>query len=88
MNFIRQDIAYAISRLSRYTHNANRQLGMHQLESLDAFKGQSISTQIKWTSHVLEGYSDANWILNNDDIKLTNDMFLHLSFPFFLGGRG
>ncbi|KAK4381706.1 Retrovirus-related Pol polyprotein from transposon TNT 1-94 [Sesamum angolense] len=56
MNYTRPDIAYAVSRLSRYTHNPNKDIG------------------------VLEGFCDANWVTDNDEVSSTS------GYVFTLGG--
>ena len=73
MNHTRPDIAYAVSRLSRYTHNPNRDHWGALIRLLKYLKGT-----INWglhyqrSPHVLEGYCDANWVSDNDEIQSTS----------------
>ena len=73
MNHTRPDIAYAVSRLSRYTHNPNRDHWGALIRLLKYLKGT-----INWglhyqrSRHVLEGYCDANWVSDNDEIQSTS----------------
>ena len=61
MNYTRPDIAYAVSRLSRYTHNPNDKHWNALYRLLSYLKGTA-----KWILHfskflaVLEGFCDAN----------------------------
>ena len=73
MNCTRPDIAYAISRLSRYTHNPNHDHwnALHRL--LKYLKGT-----INWYLHfnkfptVLGGFCDANSVIDNDEVSSNN----------------
>ncbi|KAL8156771.1 hypothetical protein AgCh_001759 [Apium graveolens] len=73
MNHTRPDIVYAVSRLSRYTHNPNRDHWGALIRLLKYLKGT-----INWglhyqrSPHVLEGYCDANWVSDNDEIQSTS----------------
>ena len=73
MNYTRPDIAYAVSRLSRYTHSPNRDHWNALIRLLRYLKGT-----INWGLHyhrtpcVLEGYCDANWVSDNDEIHSTS----------------
>lgn len=81
MNCTRPDIAYAVSRLSRYTHNPSNEHwnALHRL--LRYLKGTS-----NWGLHfnkfpaVLESYCDANWVSDNDEVSSTS------GYVFTLGG--
>jgi len=61
MNFTRPNIAYVVSRLSRYTHNPSQEHWNALLRLLKYLRGT-----IDWCLHfnkysaVLEGYCDAN----------------------------
>ena len=81
MNCTHPDIAYAVSKLSRYTSNP----------SLDHWKAiVRVSRYLKYTQNyglhyskypsVLEGYCDANWISDTKDSKSTS------GYLFTLGG--
>jgi hypothetical protein len=81
MNFTRPDIAYAVSRLSRYTHNPSQEHWNALLRLLKYLRGT-----IDWCLHfnkfpaVLEGYCDANWVSDNDEVSSTS------GYVFTLGG--
>ncbi|XP_070050486.1 secreted RxLR effector protein 161-like [Nicotiana tomentosiformis] len=73
MNYTRPDIAYAVSRLSRYTHNPSSEYwnAFHCL--LRYLRGT-----MDWCLHfnkfpaVLEGFCDANWVTDNDEDSSTS----------------
>ena len=73
MNFSRPDIAYAVSRLSRYTHNLNNN-HWNALARLMKYLRVTMNYGILYSGFpvVLEGYSDANWISNSYEIKSTS----------------
>ena len=73
MNCTCPDIAYAISRLSRYTHNPASEHWNAITRLLKYLKG-TMNLGLTYTSHplVLEGYCDANWISNNDETNSTS----------------
>ena len=81
MNFSRPDIAYAVCRLSRYTHNPNNN-HWNALSRLMKYLRGTMNYGILYSGFpvVLEGYSDANWISDSDEIKSTS------SYVFTLGG--
>ncbi|XP_060182404.1 secreted RxLR effector protein 161-like [Lycium barbarum] len=72
MNYTRPDIAYAVSRLSRYTHNPSSE----HWNALHRFLSYLRGT-MDWCLHfnkfpaVLEGFCDANWVTNNDEVSST-----------------
>ncbi|XP_075074799.1 secreted RxLR effector protein 161-like [Nicotiana tabacum] len=80
MNYTRLDIAYVVSRLSRYTHNPNseHQNVLHRLL-------RYLKVTMDWCLYfnkflaVLEGFCDANWVTNNDEVISTS------SYVFTLG---
>ncbi|KAA0045144.1 Retrovirus-related Pol polyprotein from transposon TNT 1-94 [Cucumis melo var. makuwa] len=73
MNYTRPDIAYAVSRLSRYTHNPNRYHWDALRHLLRYLKG-TIDYYLHFNkfSAVLEGYYDANWVTDNDEVNSTS----------------
>ena len=77
MNFTRPDIAYAVSRLSRHTHNSSKEHWNVLLRLLKYLRGT-----IDWCLHfnkfpaVLEGYCDANWVSDNDEVCSTSGYVL------------
>lgn len=81
MNCTRSDSAYVVSRLSRYTHNPNSDHWNALLHLLKYLKGT-----MDWSLHfakfavVLEGFCDANWVSDNDEISPTS------GYVFTLGG--
>lgn len=73
MNCTRPDIAYVVSRLSKYTHNPSNEHWLALYRLLKYLKGTS-----NWCLHfnkfpaVLEGYCDANWVTDNDEVSSTS----------------
>ena len=73
MNYTRPDIAYAVSRLSRYTHNPNDKHWNALYILLSYLKGT-----VNWCLHfskfptVLEGFCDANWVTYNNEVSSTS----------------
>lgn len=81
MNCMRPDIAYAVHRLSRYTHNPSRDHWTTVVRVLRYLKG-TINIGIHYTGYpsVPKGFCDANWITCNDEINSTS------GYLFTLGG--
>ena len=81
MNFSRPDIAYAVGRLSRYTHNPGQD-HWDALARLMRYLRGTMDYGIEYSGFpaVLEGYSDANWISDSDETKSTS------GYVFTLGG--
>ena len=81
MNFSRPDIAYAVCRLSRYTHNPNNDHWSTIARLMKYLRG-TMNYGILYSGFpaVLEGYNDANWISDSDEIKSTS------GYVFTLGG--
>jgi hypothetical protein len=77
----RPDIAYVVSKLSRFVSNP----GSEHWLALDRVMRYLVGT-MNYGIHysrdpkVLEGYSDANWISNADELKATS------GYVFTLGG--
>lgn len=73
MNYTRPDIAYAVSRLSRYTHNPSKDHWNALRRLLKYLRGT-----MDWGLHfvgfpgVLEGYCDANWVSDSDEVSSTS----------------
>ena len=81
MNCTRPDIAYAISKLSRYTSNPGPNHWKAIVIVLRYLKyTQNYGLHYSKYLAVLEGYCDANWISNTKDSKSTN------GYLFTLGG--
>ena len=81
MNCTRPDIAYIVGRLSRYTQSPNQN---HWIVVCRVFKYLRSTINyglysIRFPS-VLEGFSDANWISDSDEMKSTS------GYVFILGG--
>ena len=81
MNCTRPDIAYSVSKLSRFTSNP----GENHWKSIIRVLGYLKYTQnygLHFTRYpaVLEGYNDANWISDSKDSKSTS------GYVFTLGG--
>ncbi|XP_031261889.1 secreted RxLR effector protein 161-like [Pistacia vera] len=81
MNSTRSDIAYVVTRLSRYTHNPDKNHWI-ALDRIARYLKGTIDYGLTFgsTPPILEGYSDANWISDSDEIKSTS------GYIFTLGG--
>ncbi|KAE8704652.1 Cytochrome P450 71A1 [Hibiscus syriacus] len=68
MNYTRPDIAYDVSRLSRYTHNPSGEHWIALKRLLKYLKG-TLDWKLEFVGFpaVLEGYCDANWVFDNDE---------------------
>jgi hypothetical protein len=77
----RPDIAFAVSKLSRFVSNPGDD-HWHALERVMHYLKGTASYGIHYTGYprVLEGYSDSNWISDADEIKATS------GYVFTLGG--
>ena len=77
----RPDISFAVCKLSRYMSNPGND-HWHALERVLRYLKGTISFEIHYSGHpaVLEGYSDANWISDIDQIYATS------GYDFTLGG--
>ncbi|XP_075076452.1 secreted RxLR effector protein 161-like [Nicotiana tabacum] len=73
MNFTRPDIAYAVCRLSKYTHNPNRE-HWSALDRLMKYLRGTMNYGILYSvfPSTLEGYNDTNWISDSDETKFTS----------------
>ena len=81
MNCTRPDIAYVVGRLSRYTQSPNQVHWTIVRLFLKYLKGTiNYGLCFSGFSSVLEGFSDANWISDLDEIKPTS------GYVFILGG--
>lgn len=81
MNSTRPDIAYAVSRLSRYTHNPGSDHWIALGRLMRYLKG-TLDWNLCYSGSpcVLEAYCDANWVSDNDEVNSTS------GFVFTLGG--
>ncbi|KAJ9567517.1 hypothetical protein OSB04_003483 [Centaurea solstitialis] len=81
MNCTRPDIAYTVSKLSRYSHNPGKDHWYALVRVLRYLK-HTIQYGLHYTKFppVIEGYCDANWISNNSESKSTS------GYVFMLGG--
>ena len=81
MNCTRPDIAYAVSKLSRYTSNPSDQHWTARLRVL-GYVSHTKEYAFRYGQYppVLEGYSDANWIADFEESKSTS------GYVFTLGG--
>jgi len=81
LNYTRPDIAYIVSKLSRYTSNTN---GDHWTALLWVLGYVSHTKEyaLRYEQYppVLEGYSDAKWIADSEELKSTS------GYVFTLGG--
>ena len=73
MNCIKPDIAYAVGRLSRYTQSPNQDHLTVVRRVLKYLRG-TINYGLCFSGfpNVLEGFSDANWILDSDEMESTS----------------
>ena len=73
INFSRPDITYAVCRLSRYTYNPNND-HWNALGRLIKYSRGTMNYGILYSGFpiVLEGYNDANWISDSDEIESTS----------------
>ncbi|KAG7552374.1 Zinc finger CCHC-type [Arabidopsis thaliana x Arabidopsis arenosa] len=80
-NCTRPDLAYSLSRLSRYASNPNGEHWNALVRVLRYLK-HTMNYGLYYTKYppVLEGYSDANWISGSTDSKSTS------GYVFTLGG--
>ena len=78
---MRPDIAFAMSKLSRFVSNLGDNYWCALERVLRYLKG-TISYGIHYTRYpkVLEGFCDANWISNADELYATS------GYVFLLGG--
>uniref|UniRef100_A0A2N9FGI1 Retrotransposon Copia-like N-terminal domain-containing protein n=1 Tax=Fagus sylvatica TaxID=28930 RepID=A0A2N9FGI1_FAGSY len=81
MNCTRPDIAYSVSKLSRYTSNSGEDHWKAIVRVLRYLK-YTLNYGVHYTRYpaILEGYSDANWISDTNDTKSTS------GYVFTLGG--
>ena len=79
MNYTRPDIAYVVGRLNRYTHYPNKDHWIALYRVLKYLKG-IINYNLTYCGFpsVLEGYSDANWISDSDELKSTSGYVITL----------
>ena len=79
-NIIRLDIAYAVSRLSRYNSNPNQEYWTTPERVLRFLKG-TIFFGVRYTRFpsVVKRYTDANWISNSIDLKSTSGLVHYLA---------
>ena len=81
MSCTRPNIAYAVSKLSRYTSNPGEDHWKTLVRVLRYLKYTlNYGLHYTWYPAILEGYSDANWISETKDTKSTS------GFVFTLGG--
>ena len=77
----RPDIAFAVSKLSRFVSNPG-DVHWHAIERVMRYLKGTMNHGLHYTGYpsVLEGYSDANWISDADEMKTTS------GYVFTLGG--
>ena len=81
MNCTRLDITCAISTLRRYMSNPNKTHWMAMKRVLGYLKyTQDYALHYNKYPAVLEGYSDANWITESNEVKSTS------GYVFTIGG--
>ena len=81
MKCTRPDIAYAVSKLNRYTSNSSDDYWTALLRVL-GYISHTKKYALRYGQYppVLEGYSDANWIADSEESKSTSE------YVFTLGG--
>ncbi|KAM2835848.1 hypothetical protein PS2_032723 [Malus domestica] len=81
MNCIKPDIAYSVSRLSRYKCNPGHDHWQALIRVLRYLK-HTMNYELHYTRypHMLEGFTDANWISDNTNTKSIS------GYVFTLGG--
>jgi hypothetical protein len=81
MTCTRPDIAYAVGKLSRYTHNPS-DIHWNAVNRVLRYLKKTIDYGIVYSGYpsVLEGYTDASWIAENEDHLSTS------GWVFTLGG--
>ena len=80
MNCIRSDIAYTVSKLSRYTSNPRVEHWKIIIRVLRYLRfTRNIGLNYTRYPTVLEGYCDTNWISNTRDSKSTSGYVFTLS---------
>ena len=81
MNCTRPDIAYAVSKLSKYTSNPADDHWTALLRVL-GYVSHTKEYDLRYRQYppALEGYNDANWIADSEQSKSTS------SYIFTLGG--
>ncbi|RVW40555.1 Retrovirus-related Pol polyprotein from transposon TNT 1-94 [Vitis vinifera] len=80
MNCIRPDIAYAVGKLSQYTQSSNQDHWTVVRRVLKYLR-DTINYGLYYSGFpsVLEGFSDANWISDLDEMKSTSGYVFILS---------
>jgi hypothetical protein len=81
MTCTRPDIAYAVGKMSRYTSNPSH-IHWNAVHRILIYLRRTMDYGILYSGYptVLEGYTDASWITDNDDHKSTS------GWIFTLGG--
>jgi len=79
MNCTRPDITYDVSKLSRYTSNPSDD-HWHALLRVVGYLKNTKEYVLRYMKYppVLEGYSDANWIVDSEELKSTSRYILTL----------
>ena len=81
MNCTRPDIAYAVGRLNRYTQSPNQDHQIVVRRVLKYLRGIiNYGLCFSGFPSVLEGFSNAKWISDSDDMKSIS------GYVFILGG--
>lgn len=80
MNCTRPDITYTMSRLSRYTHNPSNEHSTVLYHLLKYLKGtKDLCLHYSCFLEVVEGYCDANWVSDSDEVSSTSGFVFTLS---------
>jgi hypothetical protein len=73
INYTRLDIAYSVSKLSRFINNPSMNY-WKAIKKVLKFLMYNLDYGLHYTDYsaILEGYSDSNWISDTKDLKSTN----------------
>ncbi|KAL0342698.1 UNVERIFIED_CONTAM: Retrovirus-related Pol polyprotein from transposon TNT 1-94 [Sesamum calycinum] len=75
MNYTRLDIAYAMSRRSRYTYDPNNEHWNALRRLLRYLKGtMNLSLHFHKFPTVIEGFYDENWVTDNNEVSSTSGL--------------
>ena len=81
MNCTKLDIVYAVGRLSQYTQSSNHDHWTTVRRVFKYLRGINYGLCFSGFPSVLERFSDANWILDSNEMKSTS------GYVFILGGN-
>ncbi|GKF68312.1 hypothetical protein Tco_0197991 [Tanacetum coccineum] len=73
MTYTRPDIAFVVGKLSRYTSNPSTK-HRQAIQRVLKYLKKTMDYRLTYTGYpsVLEGYTDASWIINTEDNSFTS----------------